>query len=247
MKHARLQYEENKRGKLVQKRLLALGIIIALIGIILISFSKIETSQAEGPENTVLGDIIWKEGISIDEYRVSADLKSGDNITIGLWAGNDWGQQKSFDPGDDLHPYPHRDVFILIKDSEGKNTTLEFPFTTGHGGAVAYDPNGIHPLFQDVGLYYWNGKEFGIHITKDDHYTVEFMGYYPPTQPPAEPIEPPYRFKVTKISPPSNTATDISFNYNYISFGTLLCTLGIIISVIGFKSKPKRKPIKSQN
>lgn len=231
----------------MKKYLFILGVILALIGILLISFSISITATIEAGdvEKTSLGKVVWREGISISEYKIPCYLKSGDNITIGIWAGNDWGQQKSYDPGDDYHPYPHRDVFIAIKDSQGKNTTLEFPFTTGKGGAVAYDPNGIHPVFQDAGLYYWDGSNFWVHITKDDYYTVEFLGYHPITLPPAEPQEPPYQFTVTKISLSSNTKKDISYNSTFLSFGTLLSTSGIITSIIGFKTNSKRKLIKS--
>jgi hypothetical protein len=204
-----------------------------------ISFSRIEIKAEESSiEKTLLGDVIYREDISVSEYVISGYLKSGDNITIGIWAGNDWGQQKSMDPGDDLHPYPHRDVFIAIKDSQGKNTTLIFPFTTGKGGAVAYDPVGIYPIFQDAGI--WDNKNFCVRIIRDDKYTIEFLGYYPPTAPPAKELEPPYHFAVTKTSLTPNDKKNISYNSTFLSLGALSCISGIIVSLFGFKAKPKK-------
>ncbi|MEM2954008.1 MAG: hypothetical protein QXU21_07030 [Candidatus Bathyarchaeia archaeon] len=235
------------------KKIFGLGVILILVGIVLISMSKSEVIAGEKSriEEKTVGDI-WNM-TSIDQCVISSFFKEGDNVSIYITAGSFWQQESTLDM-DDPHPYPHRDIFVAIIDSQGRNTTLNIPFRLGTLG-VAMEPTGIFPvkelvngdyfIFEEAGK--WNNKTYKVEIVRNDNYTIKFLGYYPPINPdPIHPPDPkgyypPQRFRVTVDTKISETEKEDIYNQPLLFSGAWLCVLGVIISLIGAKIKPKKK------
>jgi hypothetical protein len=237
----------------VIKKIFGLGVILVLVGIILISLSRSEVIAGEKSrvEEKTVGDI-WNM-TSIDQCVISSFFKEGDNISIYITAGSFWQQESTLDT-DDPHPYLHRDIFVAIIDSQGKNTTLNIPFKLGTLG-VAMEPTGIFPVKEPInGDYYvfedagkWNNKTYRVEIVRNDNYTIKFLGYNPPVSPdPLHPPDqygyyPPQRFRVTVATKTSETEKKDIYNQPLLFSGSWLCALGVIISLVGVKMKPKKK------
>lgn len=199
--------------------MLVLGGIIILSGLIMMLRSK---SSVQLYKKQEIGNAYTPN----ESWSVTGFFEKGDRISVSVIPGEGWSEAPLEMPTEYVPDY-HVQVMMSFHDSQGKNTTITIPYVRTEFGMAIFG-TGIHISWHN-GIMWEDGKEYGV-VGSDGDYTIEFFGMWPMGK------QPPNQIVVYR------EVLAIEYSYEFLFLlGIPICILGIIVSIIAYKAKPKKR------